>query len=137
MPASLEARTPIADALASLRAMVLPDVALQEALGDIEDFDVFAARTAEAARARGVALDAEPVRDLLYTRPEPPSIDGFTPSPGWLPAAVTQIDGRATITSLRSGRVRPTATFYDPARTRQRFRPFVRLPGANTPLCDL
>jgi hypothetical protein len=44
MPASLETKTPAVDALASLRALVLPDVALQEALGDIEDFQVFADR---------------------------------------------------------------------------------------------
>ena len=64
MPARLETRTRGADTLAALRALVLPDLALQDALGEIEDFAVFAARTAEAAKARGLDIDAETVRDL-------------------------------------------------------------------------
>jgi hypothetical protein len=137
MPTSLETKTPALDALASLRAVVLSDVALQEALCDIEDFSIFAARTAEAARARGVRLEAEAVKALLYAPPRPPSIDGLAPSPGWLPAEVVQVEGRAAVAWLRFGRRRLTESFYDHALTRQRFLPFNRLFGVRTPLSDL
>ncbi|KQY92588.1 aspartyl beta-hydroxylase [Caulobacter sp. Root1455] len=137
MPTSLETKTPALDALASLRAVVLSDVALQEALCDIEDFSIFAARTAEAARARGVRLEAEAVKALLYAPPRPPSIDGLAPSPGWLPAEVVQVEGGAAVAWLRFGRRRLTESFYDHDLARQRFLPFNRLFGVRTPLSDL
>jgi hypothetical protein len=137
MPASLETKTPAVDALASLRAMVLSDLALQEALGDIEDFSTFAARMAQAARARGFDLDAETVKDLLYTTPQTPSIDGFEPSPGWLPAEVAEVEGRATVAWLRFGRRRLTESFFHESLTRQRHLPFSRLFAVRTPLGDL
>jgi hypothetical protein len=137
MPASLETKTPAVDALASLRALVLPDLALQDALGDIEDFRVFADRAAEAARARGLDLDAETVKNLLYTPPTAPSIDGFAPTPGWLPAEVSQVEGRAAVTWLRFGRRRLSEPFYDDSLVRQRFLPFNRLFALRTALSDL
>jgi hypothetical protein len=137
MPASLETKTPVVDAWSTLRALVLPDAALQDALGEIEDFPTFAARTAQAARTRGVALDAEAVETLLYTTPRPPSIDGFTPSPGWLPAEVAQVEGRAAVTWIRFGRQRLTESFFDDSLTRRRRLPFNRLFGVRTPLTDL
>ncbi len=137
MPARLETRTPVTEPLAALRALVLRDVALQDALGDIGDFAVFSGRTAEAARARGVAVDAETVRNLLYMTFQPPPIDGFTPGPGWLPVEVTDVDGRAAITWLRFGRRRLDESFYDDSLVRRRFLPFSRLFGVRTPLSDL
>jgi hypothetical protein len=137
MPASLETKTPAVDALVSLRALVLPDVALQDALGDIEDFRVFADRAAEAAQPRGLDLDAEMVKDLLYTPPTAPSIDGFAPTPGWLPAEVSQVEGRAAVTWLRFGRRRLSEPFYDDSLVRQRFLPFNRLFALRTALSDL
>lgn len=137
MPASLETKTPAVDALLSLRAMVLPDPALQDELGDIEDFAVFAARLAEAARARDLDLDAEAVKDLLYAPPRPPLVDGFKPSPGWLPVDLAQIDAPATVAWLRFGRRRLTESFFHDSVTRQRHLPFSRLFGVRTPLGDL
>jgi hypothetical protein len=137
MPARPETRTSVADPLTALRALVLRDVALQDALGDIEDFAVFAERAAQAARARGVAIDAETVRNLLYTTFQPPLIDGFAPGPGWLPAEVTEVDGRAAITWLRFGRRRLDESFYDDTLVRRRFLPFSRLFGVRTALSDL
>ena len=137
MPARLETKTPPVDALASLRAMVLADVALQDALGDIEDFSAFAARAAEAARDRGVHLDVETVRDLLHAPPRAPAIDGCTPSPGWLPAEVTRVDGQAAVAWLRFGRRRLSESFYDDSLVRQRFLPFNRLFAVRTALSDL
>jgi hypothetical protein len=137
MPASLETKTPVVDAWSTLRALVLPDAALQDALGEIEDFPTFAARTAQAARIRGVELDAEAVETLLYTAPQPPAIDGFTPSPGWLPAEVAQVEGRAAVTWIRFGRQRLTESFFDDSLTRRRRLPFNRLFGVRTPLTDL
>jgi len=137
MPASLETKTLASNPLTALRALVLSDVALQDALGDIEDFSVFAVRTSEAARAGGVDLDVTAIRDLLHAPPSPPSIDGFTPTPGWLPAAVSQIGGHATVSWLRFGRRRLSESFYDDSLVRQRFLPFNRLCGVRTPLSDL
>lgn len=137
MPARLETQTRGADTLAALRALVLPDAALQDALGDLEDFAVFAARTAEAARARGLEVDAETVRGLLHTLPETPSIDGFAPTPGWLPAEVAQVDGRAAVAWLRFGQRRLAESFYDDSLVHQRFLPFNRLFAVRTPLDDL
>jgi hypothetical protein len=137
MRASLETKTPVVDALSALRALVLSDAALQDALGEIEDFPTFAARTAQAARIRGVALDAEAVEALLYTAPQPPSINGFTPSPGWLPAEVAQVEGRAVVTWIRFGRQRLTESFFDDSLIRRRRLPFNRLFGVRTPLTDL
>jgi hypothetical protein len=137
MPARLETRTRATTPLATLRALVLPDIDLQDALGDIEDFAVFAERAAEAARSRGVDLDAQTVKDLLYTLPQPPSIDGFAPTPGWLPAEVSQVDGRATIGWLRFGRRRLSESFYDHSLVRRRCLPFSRLFGVRTALGDL
>ena len=137
MPASLETKALASNPLAALRALVLSDVALQDALGDIEDFSVFAARTSETAWARGVDLDVAAIRDLLHAPPSPPSIDGFTPTPGWLPAAVSQVEGRATVAWLRFGRRRLIESFYDDSLVRQRFLPFNRLFGVRTPLSDL
>lgn len=137
MPARPETRTSVADPLTALRALVLRDVALQDALGEVEDFAVFAERTAEAARAQGVAIDDETVRNLLHTTFQPPPIDGFTPGPGWLPAEVTEVDGRAAITWLRFGRRRLDESFYDDSLVRRRFLPFSRLFGVRTALDDL
>jgi hypothetical protein len=137
MPASLETKTPASNPLAVLRALVLSDVALQDALGDIEDFSVFAARTSEAARAGGVDLDVAAIRDLLHAPPSPPAIDGSTPTPGWLPAAVSQVEGRAAVAWLRFGRRRLIESFYDDSLVRQRFLPFNRLFGVRTTLSDL
>jgi hypothetical protein len=117
--------------------MVLSDVALQEVLGDIEDFGIFAARVAQAARARGVDLDAEAVKDLLYTPPPIASMDGFAPLPGWLPVETGPFDGHATVTWLRFGRRRLTESFYGDSVVRQRFLPFNRLFGVRTLLSDL
>ncbi|KRA59745.1 aspartyl beta-hydroxylase [Caulobacter sp. Root656] len=125
------------DSLAALRALVLPDLALHDALGDIEDFALFALRTAEAARARGLDLDAETVRDLLYASPRPPAIDGLTPTPGWLPAEVSEVGARPAITWLRFGRRRLSEPFYDDALVRRRFLPFNRLFAVRTALVDL
>lgn len=137
MPARPETQTRGADTLAALRALILPDLALHDALGEIEDFAVFAARTAEAAKARGLDIDAETVRDLLHILPEPPSIDGFEPTPGWLPAEVAQVDGRATVAWLRFGRRRLSEPFYDDSLVRRRFLPFNRLFAVRTALDDL
>lgn len=137
MPAGLEIKTPSGNALASLRALVLPDVALQEALDAIEDVSVFAMRTAEAARARGEDMDAETVEALLHAPTTVPSIDGFTPTPGWLPAEVSQVGGRATVTWLRFGRRPLTDSFYDDSLVSQRFLPFNRLFAVRTALSDL
>jgi hypothetical protein len=137
MPASLETKTPALDMLASLRGLVLTDLALQDALGDIGDVSQFAERTAQAARARGLDLDAAAVRDLLHIPPPAPSIDGLTPSRGWLPAEVGRIDGRAAIAWLRFGRRRLSESFYDDSLAHQRFLPFNRLFGVHTPLSDL
>jgi hypothetical protein len=136
MPAA-ETRTSDTDPLAALRALVLPDVALQDALGDIGDFAVFAERAAKAARGRGVDLDAETVRDLLYAMPPPLAIDGLAPRAGWLPTEVTEVDGRAAITWMRFGRRRLDDPFYDDALVRRRFLPFSRLFGVRTALDDL
>ncbi|HWU12992.1 MAG TPA: hypothetical protein VN157_03170, partial [Caulobacter sp.] len=81
MPARLETTTLAMDSLAALRALVLPDLALHDALGDIEDFALFAERTAEAARTRGLDLDADTVRTLLRTSPQAPPIDSLGPWP--------------------------------------------------------
>lgn len=137
MPARPETQTPAVDRLAALRALVLPDLALHDALGDIEDLAVFAERTAEAARARGLDLDAEAVRNLLHTPPEAPSIDGFEPTPGWLPAEVSQAKGRAGVAWLRFGRRRLSEPFYDHSLVRRRFLPFNRLFAIRTALDDL
>jgi len=137
MPARLETTTSTADPLTTLRALVLRDVALQDALGDINDFTVFAERAAEAAQARGLDLDAETVRDLLYASPRPPVIDGLTPTPGWLPAEVSEVGGRPAITWMRFGRRRLDEPFYDDALVRRRFLPFSRLFGVRTALSDL
>ena len=137
MPASLETKTPLVEALASLRAMVLTDTALQDALGDIDDVSVFATRASEAARARGLDLDAQTVRDLLHAPPFSPSVDGLTPTPGWLPAEVSLIEGRATVTWLRFGGRRLSEPFYDDSLVRQRFLPFNRLFALRTALSEL
>ena len=117
--------------------MILPDLALQDRLGDIEDFSGFALRTSEAARTRGLDLDVETIRTLLHAPPQPPSIDGLMPTPGWLPAAVSPVDGRATVAWLRFGRRRLSESFYDDSLARQRFLPFNRLFAVRTPLSDL
>ena len=117
--------------------MILPDLALQDRLGDIEDFSGFALRTSEAARTRGLDLDVETIRTLLHAPPQAPSIDGLMPTPGWLPAAVSPVDGRATVAWLRFGRRRLSESFYDDSLARQRFLPFNRLFAVRTPLSDL
>ncbi|HWW26712.1 MAG TPA: aspartyl beta-hydroxylase [Caulobacter sp.] len=139
MPARLRTQTQTLDSLAALRALVLPDLALHDALGDIEDFALFAERTAEAARVRGLDLDldAGTVRELLHTLPATPSIDGFEPATGWLPAEVTQVEGRATVAWLRFGRRRLSESFYDDSLVRRRFLPFNRLFAIRTALDDL
>jgi len=137
MPASLKTKPTIVQALASLRALVLSDAALQDALGDIQDFQLFATRTSEAARARGLDLDVETVTDLLYTPRRAPSIDGSTPSPSWLPAEVIQVEGCAAVAWLRFGRRRLTESFFDNSLARLRHLPFHRLFAVHTPLRDL
>lgn len=137
MPARLRIATQAMDSLAALRGLVLPDLALHDALGDIEDFALFAERTAEAARTRGLDLDAGTVRDLLHTVPTAPSIDGFEPAPGWLPAEVARVEGRATVAWLRFGRRRLSEPFYDDTLVRRRYLPFNRLFAIRTALDDL
>ena len=138
MPPGLDVETRVEDALTLLRAMTLADVALQDALGDIESFKIFAVRAAEAALARGFDLEAETVEELLYAPPSPiPVLDDVRPPPGWLPAEVTRIDGRATVTWIRFGRRRLIDSFYDDSLIQARRLPFNRLLSFRTPLKDL
>ena len=125
------------DALAALRALVLADASLQNALGDIEDSKAFVARAAEAARVGGVDLNAEDLEALLYAPPPSPVLEGLSPLRGWLPAEVSQVDGRPVVAWLRFGRRRLTDPFYDDSVARARRLPFNRLFGFRTPLAEL
>uniref|UniRef100_B0T2U8 Aspartyl/asparaginyl beta-hydroxylase n=1 Tax=Caulobacter sp. (strain K31) TaxID=366602 RepID=B0T2U8_CAUSK len=125
------------DALTALHALVLADVALQDTLGDIEDSRTFAARAAEAARAAGVDLDAGHLEALLYMPPPSPVLEGLSPLRGWLPAEVSQVDGRPVVAWLRFGRRRLTEPFYDDSLVLARRLPFNRLFGFRTPLAEL
>ncbi len=125
------------DALAAFHALLLADVALQDALGDIADFRAFAVRAAEAARAGGVDLNAEALEAALYAPPPNLVLEGLSPLRGWLPAEVSQVDGRPVVAWLRFGRRRLTEPFYDNSLARARRLPFNRLFGFRTPLGEL
>ncbi len=138
MQAGPDAKTRVDEALTAFRALVLSDVALQDTLGQIDDFAAFAIRAAEAARDRGVALDVETLRTLLHAPPDdPPALDGLAPLPGWLPAEVVKIDGRHLVTWVHFGRRRLTESFYGDDLTLARRRPLNRLLSFRTPLSDL
>ena len=125
------------DALAALRALVLTDTALQDALGEIEDGGRFAALTAEAARVAGVDLDSETIKALLYAPPQSPILEGLAPLRGWLPAEIRQDASRLVVAWLNFGRRRLTEPFYDDSLAAVRRLPFNRLFGFRTPLADL
>jgi hypothetical protein len=125
------------DALAALRALVLADVTLQNALDDIEDTKAFAEKAAEAAQAGGVDLDAERLEDLLYAPPPSPVLEDLSPLRGWLPGEVRQVRGRAVVAWLRFGRRRLTEPFYGDSLARAGRLPFNRLFGFQTPLAAL
>jgi hypothetical protein len=125
------------DALAAFHALVLADVALQDALGEIEDGGSFAARAAEAARAGGIALHVADIEALLYAPALNPILEGLSPLRGWLPSEVSQLDGRPVVAWLRFGRRRLTEPFYDGSLATARRLPFNRLFGFRTPLADL
>jgi hypothetical protein len=135
MTASRSTTCPLEDRFAALHALVLADPALQDALGDIETVAAFAARTAEAARARGLDLDGQAVEAWLHAPPlQPPPIADQPPLAGWLPAEVTQVAGRRALTWLRFGARRLTESFYADSLTLARHRPFNRLFSFRTPL---
>ena len=138
MPARAEATTHRDHALTAFRALVLSDVALQDALGQIEDFAVFVTQAAEAARGRGVDLDAETLRARLHAPVADLVVpDGLPPLPGWLPAEVSRVDDRDVVTWLHFGRRRLTEPFYGDDLVKARWRPLNRLLSFRTPLLDL
>lgn len=138
MLASPEVKTAVDEAFAAFRALVLADLSVQETLAEIEDYRAFPARAAEVARVHGLRLDAEDFSTQLHLFvAAPPVREGQAPLPGWLPAEVTQVDGRPVVTWLRFGRQRLTESFYDDSLTWARRQPFNRLLSFRTPLAEL
>jgi hypothetical protein len=136
MLANLEMDPAVDDPLTAFRAMVLANVALQEALGDLND-GPFVAVAVQAAHARGLDLNPETLQAGLHLPPPPPVLAGLSPRPGWLPAEVTRIDGRDVVRWVFFGRRRLGESFYADSMTLARHRPINRLLDLRTPLAEL
>lgn len=117
--------------LEALRDLILDDAALSQALDALTDPEAFAARTAEAVRAAGLAVEADEVRAAVQTASVPPAERATTP-PGWLPAEVSAPDGRPVVTWRWFGRRRLLEPFYADDMTWARYRPLNRLVGLRT-----
>ena len=116
--------------LEALRDLILDDDALSEALDAIEDYDAFAARAAQAARAAGLSIEPAGIRVAIQAASVPPAQRASAP-PGWLPA---EVDGEPTLTWRWFGRRRLTEPFYADDLMRAGYRPLNRLVRLRTPL---
>jgi hypothetical protein len=119
--------------LEALRDLILDDAALSEALDAIHDPDALAARTIEAAAAAGVAVEAADVRAAIQAASVPPARRVSAP-PGWLPAEVSDLDGRPVVSWRWFGRRRLAEPFYADDMMRAGYRPLNRLIRLSTPL---
>ncbi|MEJ2817327.1 aspartyl beta-hydroxylase [Caulobacter sp. CCG-8] len=119
--------------LEALRDLILDDAALSQALDAIADPEAFAARAAEAARAAGLPVEADEVRAAVRTASIPPAERAIAP-PGWLPAEVSDLDGRTVVGWRWFGPRRLTAPFYADDLMEAGYRPLNRLARLQTPL---
>lgn len=119
--------------LEALRDLILDDAALSQALDDINDPDAFAARATEAVRAAGLAVEATEIRAAIQTASIPPARRASAPS-GWLPAEVSDLDGRPVVTWRWFGQRRLAEPFYADDLAWAGFRPLNRFVRLRTPL---
>jgi hypothetical protein len=119
--------------LEALRDLILDDAALSDALDAIADPDTFAARATQAARAAGLALETDEIRTAVQTASVLPA-ERPTAPPGWLPAEVTELDGRTAVRWRWFGSRRLADSFYADDMAWAGYRPLNRLVGLRTPL---
>lgn len=120
--------------LDAFRRLLLANEALQAALGDIENPDIFAARAREAAQSFGIVLSQHELSAALRPDPlglSPPAAgaesEGWPPG-GWLPVDVARTsDWRAVVDWAYFGTERLDAPFFEMSARRARLRPFNRL----------
>jgi hypothetical protein len=134
----------VRDALARLHTLVLQDATLQERLGAVEAVPAFIDRAVGAARARDIDLDADDLNVLLRRDPlgldrlaRPALIDGFTPTPGWLPTELSWDGVQHTVAWAWFGRRRLVEPFFEGSLRNVLRRPFNRLFRFRTPLAQL
>jgi hypothetical protein len=134
----------VEDAIDRFRALVLADAALQDALGGVADMPTFVARAAEAARARGVRLEAAELQAWLHSRPltlgasaTPAPVHAGPPLKGWLPIRVSQVPSQAMVDWAYFGDRPLTEPFFEEAAARALFQPFNLLFRFRTPLGGL
>jgi hypothetical protein len=123
--------------LARLRAAVLADAALADALLEIWRPEVFAARAAVAATAVGVRLDASQVGALLARPPTDVVAGDAAPPRGWLPARVSGQAGEPVVDWAFFGARRLTQPFYEDSLGAVTSLAFNRLFRLRTRLADL
>lgn len=119
--------------LEALRDLILDDAVLSEALDAIGDHDLFAARAAQAATAAGIPVESAEIREAVQTAGVPPAQRASAP-PGWLPAEVSDIDGRPVVRWRWLGRRRLVEPFYADDIMNVGYRPLNRLVVLRTPL---
>src|SRR6478752_1673335 len=112
--------------LEALRDLILDDAALAEALDAVEDLDAFADRAAEAVQAAGLAAQPAEIREAVRTASIPAAERATAPT-GWLPAEVSDLDGRLAVRWRWFGRRRLTAPFYADELMMAAYRPLKRL----------
>ncbi len=121
-------------ALDRFRALAMADPALAQSLSRTEHAERFAALAVEAANARGIALGADAVRELM--RPDPLGLARWTaaamagskwPHPYWLPIQVTAPGNQLFVDWAHFGPQPLTQPFFEDSIRRALSRPFNRL----------
>jgi len=130
-------------ALARLRAVLFEDRALARSLAAMFDPAALVPQATAAAAARGIALGADELNDLLGPDSRRPSrlsaADAATLPPplGWLPILVEPRGAIAEFEWVCLGDLRLTDPTYEQTLAQARFRPLNRLLGFRTPVADL
>ena len=129
-------------------ACILADTSLQKELAALDSSDALAARAAEAARQRGLDLDAPTIQAAMGGRNSGGNVvAGGVPPVGWLPVAAAWRDGALALRWSYFGDERLRAPFFEIDARLSLSRPFNRLvrpvgaidrlpagPGAHAPV---
>jgi hypothetical protein len=109
-------------------ACVLADTSLQKELAALASSDELVARAAEAARRRGLDLDAPTIEGAVGVRNSGGNVvAGDMPPAGWLPVATEWRNGALAIRWAYFGDERLRAPFFEIDARRSLSRPFNRL----------
>jgi hypothetical protein len=110
------------------RACVLAETSLQKELAALDSSDELAAHAAEAARRRGISLDARTIEAAMDARNSAGNAGGGdVPPAGWLPAGTSWRNGALTVRWSYFGEERLRAPFFAMDAQPSLGKPFNRL----------